>query len=63
MQRELVDEAGVTWTEPIPVEGTTVMVAFTNAVTPSAEARVQQVLNEYRDDWTRFLTFVSSTES
>src|SRR5215217_2311559 len=60
LHRELAEEAAVRWSEPTPVRETTVVVEFTEDATPSAEARVQQVLEAHRDDWSRFLGFAST---
>jgi hypothetical protein len=63
LQRELAEEATVQWTEPIPVQGTTVVVQFSEDASLSAEARVQQVLEARRDDWSRFLGFADTPGS
>ena len=60
LQRELVDDASVTWTDPMPIPGTTVIVAFKEATLPSAESRTQQALQTCREDWSRFLGFAAT---
>ena len=60
LQRELVEDAGVTWTEPTPVPGTTVIVQFNEDTLPSAESRTQQALDTCREDWSRFLGFAAT---
>jgi hypothetical protein len=57
LQRELIDEAGVTWTEPIPVQGTTVVVQFLEDATPSAEDRVRDILDNSGQEWRPLLEF------
>jgi hypothetical protein len=54
-------KAAVNWTEPIPVQGTTVTVAFLSDVEPSAEQRVRDVLDAGRSDWNRFFRFAATS--
>jgi hypothetical protein len=60
LQRELGEEASVTWTDQPPVQGTTVHVRFKEPVEPSAEGRVTGVLEAAREDWSRFLGFAAT---